>query len=416
MQQKKSYLVSLVTLGILFFIFGFVTWLNGSLIPFLKIACELTTFQALLVTFAFYISYFVMALPSSYVLKKVGFLNGMSIGLLIMALGSLIFIPAAYSRQYWVFLSGLFIQGTGLALLQTAVNPYVTIIGPEESAAKRISIMGICNKAAGVLSPIILGAIILKDAGKISENINHINPLFKSFALDELAQRVILPYIIMAAILFGLAIMIKYVHLPKIEPFKSERLSTNAKTSIFHFPQLIFGVMAIFLYVGAEVIAGDTIVIYGQSQGISLDIARLFTSYTLTAMIVGYVAGILLIPKIINQSKALFISALSGILFSILALLTSGFTSVMCIALLGLSNAIMWPAIWPLSISGLGEYTEKGSALLIMGILGGAILPPIYGLLVQANGFNHQIAYIILVPMYIFILFFAAKGHKIRSW
>lgn len=171
--NKNSYVLSISIIGALFFIFGFVTWLNATLIPYLKIACELSTdAEAYLVTSAFYISYFVMALPSSWVLKKIGFKNGMSLGLFVMAIGSLVFIPAAMSRTYGMFLTGLFIQGTGLSILQTAANPYVTILGPIESAAKRISIMGIANKVAGILSPLILGVIVLKGIDGLVESLH----------------------------------------------------------------------------------------------------------------------------------------------------------------------------------------------------------------------------------------------------
>ncbi|MCK5338829.1 MAG: MFS transporter, partial [Bacteroidales bacterium] len=169
--RKNNYLIPIIIIGFLFFIFGFVTWLNATLIPYLRIACELTVFESFWVTFAFYISYFVMALPSSYVLKKTGFKNGMSVGLITMAVGALVFIPAAMTRTYGMFLTGLFIQGTGLAILQTASNPYVTILGPIESAAKRISIMGVANKFAGILSPIILGAILLEGADELTEQL-----------------------------------------------------------------------------------------------------------------------------------------------------------------------------------------------------------------------------------------------------
>ena len=164
MISRKDYIFSITIIGLFFFIFGFVTWLNGILIPFLRTACELNDFQAYFVTAAFYISYLVMALPSSALLKKTGFKNGMSVGLWIMAVGALIFIPAALTRTFGLFLTGLFIEGTGMALLQTASNPYITIIGPRESAAKRISIMGIANKFAGAIAPIILASIILKDS------------------------------------------------------------------------------------------------------------------------------------------------------------------------------------------------------------------------------------------------------------
>lgn len=417
-QQSKSNLLPTLILGALFFVFGFVTWLNGSLIPYLKIACELNTFQSLLVAFAFYISYFVMALPSSRILQKTGFKKGMMLGLLVMAAGALLFIPAAESRTYILFLTGLFIIGTGLSILQTASNPYITIVGPIESAAKRISIMGICNKVAGVLAPLILGAIILSDADTLVDKLHSADLAQKTILLNELASRVIVPYSMMAAVLVGLALMIRFSPLPEIEsePIdqeESQRLV--AKTSILQFPNLVLGVIALFLYVGVEVMAGDTIGTYGQSQGIALSEAKNFTAYTLTAMVIGYIIGILTIPKIISQSKALAVSAVVGVLFTILAVNTSGYVSVLFIALLGLANALMWPAIWPLAIHGLGKFTKTGSALLIMAIAGGALLPLLYGRLADLDFIGHQKAYWIMAPCYLFILFYAMKGHKMKA-
>ena len=414
---RYSYIRSIIIIGILFFIFGFVTWLNGTLIPFLKLACELNNFQAYLVTFAFYISYFVMAPPSAFLLRKTGFKKGIGWGLGIMAFGTLIFIPAALSRNYLIFLIGLFTQGAGLALLQTASNPYITLLGPHDSAAKRISIMGICNKFAGVLSPLILGAVVLKGASKIENDIAKAIGPAREQLLDNLSQRVILPYIIMTITLIGLALLIRLAHLPEINTndiAEDKTTSDNTrKKSLWQFPQLLYGFIALFLYVGVEVLAGDSIALYGQAQGISLDIARKFTSVTLTGMVIGYIAGIFTIPKYLKQERALAISAILGLLFTISALLTNGFVSVLFIGLLGLANALIWPAIWPLSIADLGRFTESGSALLIMGIAGGATIPLVYGKLVDGIG-DAKMAYIIIIPIYLYILFYAVRGHRIR--
>lgn len=418
-KSAKSSLTAIVILGILFFIFGFVTWLNGTLIPYLKIACELTNVQAYLVTSAFYISYFVMALPSSWILKKTGLKKGMMLGLFVMAIGALIFIPAASTRTYELFLFGLFVIGTGLCILQTASNPYITIVGPLESAAKRISIMGICNKVAGMLGPIILGAIILANSDGLVEELAKLNPEEKSLRLDALASRVILPYTIMAIILSGLALMIRFSPLPDVEAeqeVEHNETTTETKTSILQFPNLVLGVLALFLYVGAEVIAGDTIGLYGQSEGIPLTVSRNFTAYTLFAMIVGYVVGIIAIPKYISQSLALAVSAVLGVAITIVAILTSGYDSVLCIALMGLANALMWPAIWPLAIKGLGKFTKTGSALLIMAIAGGATLPLLYGKLSDIASIGPKQAYWIMVPCYLFILFYSLKASKWKSW
>jgi len=417
--STKSNFIPTLIIGALFFIFGFITWLNGTLIQYLKIACELNTFQSLLVAFAFYISYFVMALPSSWVLEKTGFKKGMMLGLLVMAVGALIFIPAAHTRTYELFLLGLFIIGTGLSILQTASNPYITIVGPIESAAARISVMGICNKAAGVLAPIILGAIVLSDADVLVKKLLQMDETQKALQLNELASRVILPYSVMAGILVVLALMIYFSPLPEIEAGEKEEaanVSVSVKTNILQFPNLILGVAALFLYVGVEVMAGDTIGSYGQSQGILLSETKNFTAYTLTAMVIGYIIGIFTIPKIISQSKALAVSSVVGILFSTVAITTHGYTSVLFIALLGLANALMWPAIWPLAIDGLGKFTKTGSALLIMAIAGGATLPLFYGKLADVPSIGHQQAYWIMVPCYFFILFYSIKGYKILYW
>ncbi len=415
--SKKDYVISITIIGIFFFIFGFVTWLNGVLIPYLKIACQLNNFESYFVAFSFYISYFVMAVPSSWVLQKTGFKRGMAVGLVVMAIGALIFIPAAYTRTYGLFLTGLFVMGTGLAILQTASNPYITILGPKESAAKRISIMGICNKVAGVVSPLILGAIVLKDVNSVIEGLKTMGDAERISTLNEMAGRVIVPYLIMAAILFGLSLLVRYTNLPDIDVNdEDEALSnhTSTRKSIFQFPQLVLGVITLFLYVGVEVIAGDTIINYGFSQGIPLSEAKVFTSYTLFAMVIGYILGIITIPKFIRQENALAISAILGVLLTFAAILSEGYTSVMFIAALGFANAIMWPAIWPLAIDGLGRFTKLGSSLLIMAIAGGALLPLLYGKM--ADIFNSHEAYWIAVPAYLFIFYYAFSGHKIRHW
>ncbi|MEI7661531.1 MAG: sugar MFS transporter [Bacteroidota bacterium] len=437
-RSKGNYILSITIIGIFFFIFGFVTWLNSVLIPFLKITCEKNNFESYFVAFAFYISYFVMAIPSAYVLRKTGFKNGMSLGLVIMALGALVFIPAAYSRMYGLFLTGLFVQGTGLAVLQTASNPYVTILGPLKSAAKRISIMGICNKIAGVISPLILGAIVLKGMDRYDKTmLGAMDELQKATALNELAGRIILPYIIMAVVLVVLAVLLRFSVLPDIDTDQEDESTAVAnisKTSVFQFPQLVLGVVALFVYVGVEVIAVDTIINYGKSQGFSFELARYFASYTLAAMVLGYIIGIVTIPKYLKQENALMLSAMSGIVFGILAIVTAGMhlqatfsvafpggamvlpfdLSVFFIALLGMSNAIMWPAIWPLALDGLGRFTKIGSSLLIMAIAGGALLPLLYGRMVDL--FNPQSAYWIIIPCYLIIFYYAWSGHKIRSW
>jgi FHS family L-fucose permease-like MFS transporter len=416
MSRTANYTTSIIIIGALFFIFGFVTWLNGTLIPYLKIACELKTdFQAFLVVTAFFIAYTVMAIPSSMVLRVTGYKKGMATGLLIMAVGAVLFIPAANARNFNLFLVGLFIIGTGLALLQTASNPYAAIIGPIESAAMRISIMGICNKVAGILATLIFGYIALSDADTLVASLATMDPATKAATLNELAGRVVVPYLVMAGILIFLAIGILYSGLPDMDdPADDASNKTEhapaGKTNVFQFPHLVLGVIALFLYVGVEVMAGDTIISYGKSLGIELSVARYFTTTTLIFMLVGYAIGIFTIPKYMSQANALRNCAVLGIIFTIAAVLTPGYVSVGFIAALGLANSLMWPAIFPLSIDGLGRYTKIGSALLIMAIAGGAILPLIYGKLSEA--WNTQQAYWIMVPCYVYILYYAVSGYK----
>ena len=401
-------------IGTLFFVFGFLTWLGSVLIPYLRIACELNNLASYLVAFSFYISYMVMAIPAAALLKRTGYKKGMSVGLFIMAAGASLFIPAALARSYLLFLSGLFIQGSGLAILQTAANPYITILGPLESAARRISIMGICNGIAGVIAPLILGAVILKDADEIKGRIAGMALIPKTEILNNLAQRVIVPYAVMASILLLLAIVIRLSALPEIDTDAEDKtvaFSNSNKTSILQFPHLLFGVLTLFLYVGTEVIAGDTIINYGSSQGIPISTSKLFTSCTLSLMLAGYVIGIIIIPKYISQVRVLKLSATLGLIFVGMALLTNGYVSVAFIALLGLANSLVWPSIWPLAINGLGRFTKTGSSLLIAAIGGGALLPLLYGWL--ADKFSPHHAYWVVVPCYLCILYYAKAGHKI---
>lgn len=399
---------SIVIIGALFFIFGFVTWLNALLIPYLKIACELTTFQSYFVTFAFYIAYVVMAPISTRTLNRFGFKKGMSIALGVMAVGALLFIPAAMTRTYLVFLTGLFVMGGGLAILQTAVNPYVTIVGPAESAAKRISIMGICNKLAGAAAPIIIGFFLQLDkADALTGTTN-------DAALDEMALRVIPPYIGIIVVLLLLALWVYKSGLPEVEAEDDEEnvVQKSAK-KITDYPHAILGVITLFIYVGVEVISVDTIIDYGIFQGFDFETAKSFTTGTMAAMILGYIIGIVAIPKYIKQDNALKVCAILGVVFGLGAIFTSGFVSVAFIAMLGLANSLMWPAIWPLALADVGKLTKAVSSLLVMGIAGGAIIPLAYGGL--AETFDKQSAYWVVVPLYLFILYYAIAGHKIRK-
>ncbi|WP_438871712.1 sugar MFS transporter [Pedobacter panaciterrae] len=412
---ENNLLNPLIIIGVLFFIFGFVTWLSAVLIPYLQIACELNNFQSYLVAFAFYISYFVMGVPSGWLLKATGFKKGMSLGLLLVAAGSLLFIPAALNRQYAIFLLGLFVQGAGLTVLQTASNPYVTILGPRESAARRISFMGICNGIAGAMAPVILGAVILNDADALKSKLGSLNGAQKLVELNGLAAKVILPYAIITLVLIALSAVIYFSALPEIDEEELDAaendLEKSTKTSVFQFPHLIIGVLVLFGYTGVEVIAGNSIIGYGAYQGIPLTMAKFFTSFTLISMLAGYLIGIICIPRYFSQETALKSSAVLGIVFTVLAMFSTGLTSVVFVALLGLANSLMWPSIWPLAISGLGKFTKAGSSLLVMAISGAAVLPLLYGYL--ADHMNPQQAYLMVIPCYLAVGYYAIAGHKV---
>ena len=432
MKSAQSNKTAIAIIAGLFFIFGFITWVNGALIPFMKTINELTEAQSYLVASASYISFVVMALPASYLLRKIGYRKGMSIGLFLMAAGALVFIPAAEARTYWMFLAGIFIQGTGMTVLQTAANPYITILGPIESGAKRIAIMGIANKVAGALGSVIFGAILLNGIDEVKNVISQVSAEEKARLLDQMADSVFMPYMVMAAVLFVLGLLMLRAPLPHVEAEAStvEETQSGGKKTIFQYPHLWFGMLTLFVYVGAEVIAGDTIIAYGLALGISAAKAKFFTTFTLMAMVATYALGVVLIPKYLSQTKALQISAVIGLVLSFCIISTTGFTSVLFVAALGIANALVWPAVWPLTLDGLGKHTKTAAALLIMAISGGAIIPPLYGRLVDSGkevlidsgleaadalALAAKESYYILIPCYAIIFVFAVWGQRLKK-
>ncbi|MDD3543663.1 MAG: sugar MFS transporter [Petrimonas sp.] len=405
MQKKRQFQRALLLAAFLFFIFGFLTWVNGTLIAFFKKTFELNHFNSYLVTFAYYLSYTLMAIPSSMVLKKIGFKNGMSTGLLIMALGCGLFIPAAKLASYPIFLVGLFTTGIGLTLLQTAINPYVTLMGPHESGAKRISFMGFSNKIGGIIGQLVLGSILLHGATNIVQQ-------------DEL-NKIIFPYLIITALFVVMSFILRKNNwFPEIEEEKEEHktLSThNDKKNVFQFPNLVLGVIALFCAGATEVMAIDSIINYGMSLGFPETRAKLFGSFTLIAMIMGYLSGMILIPKYIKQEKLLKYGAITGSILAILVIYSHSSVSVFMVSLLGFVNALFWPAIWPLALEGLGRFVKIGSALLIMSVVAGAVVPLLYGLIADTID-STQKAYWILIPCYLFIAYYGYFGYKIKSW
>lgn len=417
MTEKRSTTFSMFIIGALFFVFGFATWLNSILMPYLELTCELSPSQSAFVPFSFYIAYFVMAIPSSMVLKKTGFSNGMALGLIIMAIGTTLFIPAAIARTYSLFLVALFWIGIGLSLLQTATNPYVTIIGPVESAARRISIMGICNKLAGIIGVLVLANTLFSTSDGLVEKIEALDIADPSreILLQQLSNKVIVPYLIITAILIALVVFVKAAKLPEIEEEIEDTISDEktSERSIWSYTYMWLGVIAIFFYVGAEVISIDYLKIYGESLNLPAKLTNALPAYALFALIAGYLIGIIAMPRWVSQRQALIIQVLLAIVLTIFALCTSGIISVIAVIALSFANAIMWPAIWPLSIHDLGKHTKLASALLIMAVAGGAIMPIFFSLIIECCGI--QLAYALLFVCYAYLLFFGLAGCKMGA-
>jgi len=423
--KQRSNVVPMAIVALLFFILGFATWINGSLMPYLKQVLQLTPFQASLILFSFYIAVTFTAIPSAWVIRRVGYKNGMALGMVAMMIAGFLFIPAAKTQVFGLFLFAQLVMGTGQTLLQTAVNPYVVRIGPEESAAARVSIMGILNKSAGVVAPMVFTALILSNfTGLVGTELTQAQ-------IDDMANSLILPYIGMAVFIGLIALAVKLSPLPELEKeAQTDSGKGQVKEALSH-PNLALGVVALFFYVAVEVIAGDTIGTFALSLGI--ENYAVMTSYTMVCMVVGYSIGIITIPRFISQPTALTISAVLGVILTVLIVIgdSSSFAiaeailvpfggarlpdTLLMIALLGLANAIVWPAVWPLALSGLGKITSTGSALLIMGIAGGAFGPLFWGL-ASGTSLGQQGGYIVMLPCYLFILFYAVKGHKMKSW
>ena len=423
--KRQSSVMPMVIVAMLFFVLGFATWLNGSLMPYLQQMLQLTPLQASLIIFSFYIAVTFTALPSAWLIRKVGYKNGMALGMATMMLAGLLYIPAAQTQTFALFLLAQLVIGTGQTLLQTAVNPYVVKIGPEETAAVRISIMGILNKTAGVVAPIVFTALM---AGSFAAKSD---VALTAEQIDTMAAGLVLPYLGLAAFLGLLALAVKYSPLPELAKEADSSSNSGQLKAALARPSLALGVVALVVYVAVEVIAGDTIGLFALSLGVER--YTVMTSYTMACMVLGYVLGIVLIPRVLSQQKALAVSAVLGLLLT--AAIVFGDTgsyaiantllvpfggtalpdTLLYIAVLGLANAIVWPAVWPLALSGLGSLTSVGSALLIMGIAGGAFGPLFWGL-ASGSGLGQQGAYIVMLPCYLFILFYAVKGHKLARW
>ena len=416
--NKKDYIISMALLGALFFVFGLVSWVNSILVPYFKVACSLhSEVQGYLAQFAFYIAYLVMTIPASALLSRTGYKKGALIGLWILALGAFLFIPAALSRQYNIFLVALFTMGTALAILQTVANPFVTIIGPIESAARRISIVGICNKLAGIIAPLLFSAIVIApqkermaaiQAGDLSGE-----------ALDEalgaLLHGVIPPYLVLGIVLVVFGLIFYKSPVRDINPAKAApaEAPTDGRSSLFAYPYLVLGVLALFCHLGTQALSVNTIIGFAGEAGFGS--TAVFPSMTLACTLAGYFIGVALIPKHISQQTMLKIVTSIIVVIGILVPLLPAKAAVWCLVLMGIPNSVVYAGIWPLAIHDLGKWTNLGSAILVMALCGSAIFPLVYASIADATG-SLQTAYWLLLPAALYMSWYAFAGHKIEKW
>lgn len=406
--NKQNYFIPLAIVGIMFFVIGFGIGISGFLTPALKSAFDLSTSQSYLVTAAIFAAFVIFGQPAGWVIKKIGYRKTMMIAFFVMALGMLLFVPSSKFVNFPMFLLALFIGGIGNTLLQASVNPYVTIIGPKDSAAMRMSLMGIMNKSAWWLAPLFLGLFI--DLQEVK--------------LDD----IIFPFYIVTGILVVLGVFTYFAPLPEVkadgEDEESEALeSENKKNSIMQYPHLLLGVLALFLYVGIETLPMASIIDFAKATFGDVPNLEQYSKYVSIGLIAGYIFGVFAIPRFISQTKVLVLFSVLGIGASLLLILSPANYAFYALLLISFANSLMWPAIWPLAIADLGKFTKTGSSLLVMGIVGGAVIPLIFGFWVDAvkttgeiaTVANYQNAYWILVPCYLFILYFALHGHKIRK-
>ena len=408
-KNKIGPVVPLMIVGIVFFVIGFGVGISGFLTPALRSAFNLTTGQSYLVTAAIFSAFVIFGRPTGWVIKKIGYRRAMMVAFFIMALGMWLFVPSSNSVSFPLFLVALFVGGMGNTLLQGAVNPYITILGPENTAAVRMSLMGIMNKLAWWIAPLFLG-------------------LFIDLANVQVAD-IIMPFYIVTGILLVLGIFIYFAPLPEVKAAGEDEADETAassyaanKTSILQFPHLLLGVLALFLYVGIETLPMASIIDFARSTFGDVPNLEGYSKFVTLGLVAGYIFGVIAIPRFISQQKALVSFALIGITASLLLIYMPAKFAFYALLLASFANSLMWPAIWPLALKDLGKFTKAGASLLVMAIFGGAVIPLAFGFIVDAVKTtevavvdNYQTAYWIMVPCYLFILYFAVSGHKIRT-
>ena len=397
MAGSRKYVIPLCFIGMMFFTVGFATGINGYFVPFLENNLHLTSSQSYLVIAATFIAFLVFSFPASGIIARIGYRKTMSLAFFLFAIAFALFIPAARLASFALYLLACFLSGVANTILQAAINPYVTILGPIDSAARRISIMGICNSLALSLPSVFIAAVTRKNIDSVT--------------LGDLDK----PFLIIIAAVVLLGVLTLFAPLEEIKAAGEENEAdcpyAAGKKSLWQFPHLVLGALALFVYVGVENLALLTVLDYAQDLGLSNP--ERYTLFPGIGMAVGYVIGIILIPKYISQVTALRACTWLAVLDSLAIVLTPPQISIWCVALLSLACSLMYPAIWPLAITDLGKFTKKGSSLLVASIGGGALIPLLFGALKDAVG--SQSAYWICLPFYLLIMYYAYYGYKIRT-
>lgn len=400
MTQKNNYLFPLAIIGLFFFSIGFALGINSYLMPVLKNAMHISGAASSLLLAATFIPFLLFGIPATHCIRLIGYKRTMALSFAIFAAAFALFILAAKQNSLTWFLIASFVSGAANAVLQASVNTYVTILGPLDSAARRISCMGISNKLAWPVTTLFITLVIGKGIG------------------DTQLSDLYLPFTIIIAIFLLLGVIALLAPLPDVKAAGEDESDTTAssnsyadgKTSILQFPHLLLGCLALFLYVGVETISLATATGYAQSLGLEGDNYGFIPS---VGMIVGYVCGVIFIPRYLSQAAAMRICAIIALVGSIaVAVVPNPVFSVCCIFLMALGCSLMWPALWPLAMADLGKFTKAGSSLLTMAIAGGAVMPWLQGLVQDA--FSYQTSYWVSVPCFLFILYYGLAGYKVR--
>lgn len=398
--NKQNFAIPLAFVGMMFFAIGFALGINSKLVPVLENTLGVSGGIAYLVIAATFLPFLIFGYPASMTIKAIGYKRTMALSFLMFAIAFGLFIPAASTESFSLFLIASFVSGTANAFLQASVNPYITILGPLESAAKRISIMGICNKLAWPVAPLFLAMVIGKET------------------IDTQLADLFMPFYIIISVFILLGIISLFAPLPEVKAAGEDDDSDTTvctyaanKTSVFQFPHLLLGCLALFFYVGAETVSLGTLVDYANA--LNLPNADLYAWIAPVGMVIGYICGIIFIPKYISQATALKICSILAIIGSILVVVTPPAISIWFISFMALGCSLMWPALWPLAMADLGKFTKAGSSLLIMAMAGPVIILPLLGAL--KHSFGMQNAYWICVPCFIFILYYGISGYKIRK-